>query len=82
MAQKGYWNSLVKGAVTAMRSKVSADKVRTKEGDIDLDLSYITERVIGASTLRVRVHTPSWATSSRHASCLSLLRKCVVRVQC
>lgn len=40
---KGAADSLTK----MMRSKVSADKKRFHEGEFDLDLTYITDRVIG-----------------------------------
>ena len=43
MKMESLWN--------AVRSKVSADKNRYMKGNYDLDLTYITDRIIGKGIL-------------------------------
>ncbi len=38
---------VVKGFRDTLRTAVSKDKYRMQEGEYDLDLTYITERIIG-----------------------------------
>ena len=45
MAAEGGW---FEGLTKMVRTKVSADKKRFQDGGFDLDLTYITDRIIGS----------------------------------
>ena len=50
MASSSDWlKSATGGLAKIVRSKVSADKKRFQENGFDLDLTYITDRIIGKS---------------------------------